>query len=139
MAISDLISGFFSKNAAKAVAEGQFGFININKMQSKNGEMERDIIENHASYGTQLGQIIDALSTVIDELDLNVEEYPALRKFRSMADEIEAVKRKCSGSGKESVDRFINNILPLKESDPATYRQILDRLQKEFFCETKSS
>jgi hypothetical protein len=139
MAISDLVSGFFSKNAAKAVAEGQFGFININKMQSKNGEMERDIIENHASYGMQLGQIIDVLCIVIDNLDLNAEDYPAIGKFRSMADEIEAVKRKCSGSGKESVDHFIKGVLPLKESDPAAYKEILDRLQKEFFCETKSS
>ena len=85
MAISDLITDFFSKNTAKAVAKGQFGFINVNKMQSTNKELERDIIENVASYGMQLGQIIDALSVVIEKLDLNVEAYPALRRFNAMA------------------------------------------------------
>jgi KaiC/GvpD/RAD55 family RecA-like ATPase len=139
MAISDLIGGFFSKNTAKAVAEGQFGFININKMQSTNRELEKDIIENVASYGMQLGQIIDTVRIVIEKLDLNVEEYPALRKFNSMAEEIAVVKRNYFETTKDNIDRFIKNILPLKESDPITYKEVLDRLRKEFFTETKSS
>jgi len=139
MAISDLIGGFFSKNTAKAVAEGQFGFININKMQSTNRELEKDIIENVASYGMQLGQIIDTVRIVIEKLDLNVEEYPALRKFNSMAEEIAVVKRNYFETTKDNIDRFINNILPLKESDPTTYKEVLDRLRKEFFTEKKSS
>ena len=138
MAISDLITDFFSKNTAKAVAKGQFGFINVNKMQSTNKELERDIIENVASYGMQLGQIIDALSVVIEKLDLNVEAYPALRKFNAMAEEIEGVKRNYFESTKENIDRFIDTIMSLKESDPATYKEVLDRLRKDFFTETKS-
>jgi len=139
MAISDLISGFFSENTAKAVATGQFGFININKMQSTNRELEKDIIENVASYGMQLGQIVDAVCIVIEKLNLNVEEYPALRKFSSMAEEIAVVKRNYFETTKDNIDRFINNILPLKESDPTTYKEVLDRLRKEFSTETKSS
>jgi len=107
-------------------------------MQSTNKELERDIIENVASYGMQLGQIIDALSVVIEKLDLNVEAYPALRKFNAMAEEIEGVKRNYFESTKENIDRFIDTIMSLKESDPATYKEVLDRLRKDFFTETKS-
>ena len=54
MAISDLIGGLFSENTAKAVAKGQFGFININKMHSTNRELEKDIVER---YDSQLKEI----------------------------------------------------------------------------------
>ncbi len=133
------ISGFFSNNVAQAVnrasAEGQFGFININQMQSTDIDLEKNIIENAASYGMQLGIIVDSLKVVIENVDLKEDEHEALRRFSDMAKKIDDVKRNHAAPAIESIDRFINNIMKLEKSDPEVYEKIRDRLRKELFAE----
>ncbi len=50
-------------------ANPQFGFININKMESSDPKLEQDVVENVASYGTQLGRIIGALGVTVSRTE----------------------------------------------------------------------
>ena len=40
---------------------GQFGFINVNEMQSDDPDQEQRIVNGVASYGKQLGRVVEAL------------------------------------------------------------------------------
>jgi hypothetical protein len=53
----------------KALSD-QTGFININNVRAGDPEVERRIIEDVASYGRQLGRIMEALDVVIGHLRL---------------------------------------------------------------------
>ena len=65
----------------------QTGFININNVRAGDPEVERRIIEDVASYGRQLGRIMEALDVVIGHLrlgeskDLTANERHALQDF----------------------------------------------------------
>jgi hypothetical protein len=48
----------------------QTGFININNVRAGDPELERRIIEDVASYGRQLGRMMEALDVVIGHLRL---------------------------------------------------------------------
>ncbi|MDX6644716.1 MAG: hypothetical protein QOK40_443, partial [Miltoncostaeaceae bacterium] len=59
----------------------QTGFININAVESGNPALERRIIEEVASYGRQLGWIIEAMEVLIERAGtdgLDVVERGAL-------------------------------------------------------------
>jgi hypothetical protein len=74
----------------------QKGFININQMESADSEVERQVLEEVAGYGKQLGRIVEALSVVLaqsEQPDLKSDEKQALDFFRKMAPRISAVKR----------------------------------------------
>lgn len=70
----------------KALSD-QTGFININNVRAGDPEVERRIIEDVASYGRQLGRIMEALDVVIGHLrlgertDVTAEERRALQDF----------------------------------------------------------
>jgi hypothetical protein len=112
----------------------QFGFVNINQMESSNPEMEREILENVASYGRQLGRIIEALSVALEHTqfsNLTEDEQQALECFTEMATEIAAVKGGYVTLSEETLDHFLAGIRRLKDKDPQTYQNVVDRLRQE--------
>ena len=50
-------------------AMGQYGFININEMQSGDAELEHGIVTDQASYGKQIGRVVEALQAICENLD----------------------------------------------------------------------
>ena len=121
---------------------GQLGFININEMKVSDSEVEREIIENVAGYGKQLGRIGEALSVLLKHTrlpDLRPGEQQALREFAEMASEIAAVKSGHEAPTEENLDRFVDGIRYLKDRDPVAYQRILERLRKEVFDERSPS
>ena len=68
----------------------QTGFININNVRAGDTELERRIIEDVASYGRQLGRMMEALDVVIGHLrlgertDLTADERHALQDFSDL-------------------------------------------------------
>lgn len=76
----------------------QFGFININLGLSKAPQVEEEVLESVASYGTQLGRIGDALSVLVThfkpERPLTPDEKRALERLRDMLDDIADVKER---------------------------------------------
>ena len=57
------ITSFFSPTG------GQFGLVNIAVGQSSAPEVEKDVLSDVASYGKQIGQVADALLSVIEHLE----------------------------------------------------------------------
>lgn len=76
-------------------AMGQLGFININELQSDDHELEQSIVENRASYGKQLGRIVEALQAVCENSDIRgwtPDQQRAMKDFIRLAEEIDEFK-----------------------------------------------
>lgn len=115
----------------------QMGFININNLNSKDPDIEKRIIEDVASYGRQLGWIIEVLDLVVPRLDykdLTEDELCTLHKFSDLIRDIEDVK----GNSKPQkltlghLDRMINDIQALKKKDEVTYTKMVSHIKKAF-------
>jgi hypothetical protein len=91
-------------------AGNQVGFINVYEMESSDSEQERKIVEEVASYGKQLGRIVEALSMVLRHESfsgLGPDEKLAKKRFLEMADQIFALKGDVMAPSEASVDRLL--------------------------------
>ena len=115
----------------------QTGLINITTGRSDDPALEHRIVADVASYGRQLGRVIDALCVVVAELpddDLTRQQRDVLEEFTKLADEIAAVKTatRAARVSEPEIDRLIGEIEALRESDPTLYRRLTARLQTAF-------
>jgi hypothetical protein len=109
----------------------QVGFINIYRTEAGDPEQELEIVENVASYGKQLGRIVEALSIVLRHgsfSSLEPDEELAKRRFLEMADEISAIKGDFSAPSAENVDRLLVGMNRIRGQDPESYRMLRQRL-----------
>ena len=112
----------------------QVGFININLTKSSDPDMERRITENVAGYGKQLGRVIEVLDALLVNsatTGWSADQNKALLDFLEMAKEIAAVKGDYIAPTKVNVDRFLEGIRQLKETDEKEYGEVVERLRKE--------
>ncbi len=73
----------------------QIGLINVNVGKSSDADLEKNIIEDAASYGKQLGRMEDVLVVLVKHLDrtkLTKPEIAALDDFKRMVDDIADVR-----------------------------------------------
>ena len=115
----------------------QAGFINVHACRTENPELEKRIIEEVASYGRQLGRIIDALDVLAARVlvdDLTPDERDALRAFGELAERIAAVKEQARPTRitRAGVERLIDEVHALKRRDPARYEELAARLREAF-------
>lgn len=79
----------------------QLGFVNITEQATGNNpDLEQRIISKEASYGRQLGQLLDAVAVLArhtDRTKLTPDEHATLDGLINMRDRIDAVKRTASG------------------------------------------
>ena len=118
----------------------QVGFINIYQTEAGDPDQEREIVENVASYGKQLGRIIDALTLVLRHesfSSLEPDEELAKRRFLEMTDEISAVKGDFTAPSPESVDRLLEGMSRIRQQDPESYRMLRARLLEGLKSETE--
>ncbi|GAA4032743.1 hypothetical protein [Actimicrobium antarcticum] len=111
---------------------GQIGLFNVS-MKSGDPEMERNIIENVASYGRQLGRLNDVMSVLINHMPINgltPDERHALAAFKALSQQIDAAKAGMVIPDEQSIDKMIDGLAYLKMNSPDTYRRLTDRLQK---------
>jgi hypothetical protein len=116
------------------IAGSQMGFINIHQTTSTDTELERQIVENVAGYGHQLGRITEALSVLIDQADtssLDQRDQKALEAFRSMAERIEQTKtqRRERTSPLNALDDVLTALAALREQDPQRYRREVEKIR----------
>ena len=117
----------------------QVGFINIYQTEAGDPDKEREIVEDVASYGKQLGRIVDALRVVLRHgsfSDLEPDEESAKRRFLEMAEEISAVKGDFAAPSEQSVDRFLVGMNRVRKQDPQSYRMLRARLLEGLQSET---
>jgi hypothetical protein len=106
----------------------QVGFINVNTSAAGDPALERRITEQVASYGRQLGRILDAVDVLLRHTDLSYlppEDQRAVDELRELHADIEAVKLR---SAADSVDRLVQRVRGLA-ADPKANREALDRLR----------
>jgi hypothetical protein len=112
----------------------QIGFININMTESSDPGMERQIVENVAGYGKQLGRVVEVLDALFSHTatsEWSAEQKKALGDFLDLAGEIAAVKGDTIAPTTANIDRFLGGIRHLKETDEKRYGEVLERLRKE--------
>ena len=124
-------------------AQSQTGLVNITTGRSDDPALEQRIVGEVASYGRQLGRVIDALCVVVAELpeaDLTRQQRAVLAEFTKLADEIAAVKTvtRANRVTEPEIDRLIGEIEALRESDPTLHRRLTARLQAAFPAEVRS-
>ncbi len=107
----------------------QLGFININTTRSGDSQLEQRITEEVASYGRQLGWIIDALDVLIRNgrpVDVTPDDASALDQLTTLRAEVEAAKER---TARERIDRVVADIRTLRQ-DPDANREELRRLRE---------
>jgi hypothetical protein len=115
----------------------QTGFININNVRAGDPELERRIIEDVASYGRQLGRMMEALDVVIGHLrlaeskDLTADERRALQDFSDLVRQVRALKGDTSPPRLTAaeLDRMLDDLQALKHQDLPAYQRIVARLR----------
>jgi hypothetical protein len=106
---------------------GQIGFVNI-ATGSGDPALERRIVEQVASYGRQLGWVVDALDALVRtarEESARDGDAAALEKIVALRAGVERVKRDTAA---ERVDRLVADIRALR-ADPAANAEALAALQ----------
>jgi hypothetical protein len=112
----------------------QIGFININLTKSSDPAMEQQIVENVAGYGKQIGRVVEVLNALLTHtatVEWSAIQRKALDDFLAMAKEIDAVKGDYIAPTTANVDRFLDGIRHLRETDETQYGKVLERLRKE--------
>ena len=112
----------------------QSGLINVNLMQSSDPGLERDIVENVAGYGRQLGRISETLRVLLDhgalrEAALSPADRKAVRDFEDMTDQIADLKRKREQLTSREVDAFVATLQRLREKNPDGFRRVAEQLR----------
>jgi hypothetical protein len=115
----------------------QTGLVNITTGRSEDPVLEHRIVAEVASYGRQLGRVIDALCVVVAQMpqtDLTRQQRALLAEFTKLAEEIAAVKiaTRAARVSEPEIDRLIGEIEALRESDPTLHRRLTARLQAAF-------
>jgi hypothetical protein len=118
----------------------QLGFININNINSGDSEIERTIVEDVASYGRQLGWIMEVLDLIVSRSkfnDLTEEERASLQQFSNLIKRIEEVKQDSKPPALTfgNLDRIINDIRVMKTKDEKIYEEMVSRIKDAFFSE----
>src|SRR5512135_836033 len=106
----------------------QLGFININTTGAGDAQLERRIVEQVASYGRQLGRVLDAVDVLIrhNTAQLPPEDRRALERLQTLRSEITAAKERIAS---ERVDRLIADIHALQQ-DPQRNHAALHRVRE---------
>ena len=111
---------------------GQFGFINVNEMQSDDPDQEQRIVNGVASYGKQLGRVVEALQAVCEHLNPGgwaPAEREAVKSFLRLAEEMAAFKSRNQPVTQGTIDELVAALRGLREQDPVSYERVQQGLR----------
>src|SRR3954452_5545358 len=100
-------------------AGDQLGFININTSRSADPELERRIVTEVASYGRQLGRILDAVAVLVGREQrgkLSADERRALDQLDALHADVQTAKARFTAG---HVDRLVAEIRALAQDATA--------------------
>lgn len=86
-----------SGDVTENIEGGQLGLININATRTSDPQLEQRIITEVASYGRQLGRLLDAVDVLAarqSRRGLGEPEVRALDNLHELAEEVAAVKQR---------------------------------------------
>ncbi|MFP5213830.1 MAG: hypothetical protein ACLGPL_10675 [Acidobacteriota bacterium] len=118
-------------------SSNQFGFVNINTMESSDPELEEDVVKNVASYGKQLGRIVECLEVVTrkPELkDLDSSEEKAVKEFQYLAERIDDRKMSRGRSSRapriDEIEQLLESIRYVRKNRPDIFEKLLKELHE---------
>ena len=122
------LSGDVTQDIAPSIG-GQLGLLNINAMRSGDPELEQRIITQVASYGRQLGWLIEAVDVLarrqsrhgLDEADIR-----ALDQLHELAAQVTAVKEQAA---LDQLDRIVAEVQALSR-DPEANAEAIRRVRE---------
>jgi hypothetical protein len=105
-------------------------------MASSKPEVEKRIVEDVASYGSQLGRIMDVLFLLrrhlpFESWSLSDADKKAMDQFDDLVRGINAVKAGYAAPMRENVDSFIESLKYLKQHDAKAYQETMGKLERE--------
>ncbi|MGE5391198.1 MAG: hypothetical protein ACM3PE_09075 [Deltaproteobacteria bacterium] len=112
----------------------QFAPITINQMKTENPTLEKKIVNEVASYGKQLGKMMEAVQILVKQMDssrLTSDEKMLLDSFSRMANEITAIKGGHQTPNPDNLETIVATLSYWKERDPAYYEEARQKLLKE--------
>jgi hypothetical protein len=98
---------------------GQLGLINITTTRAGDPDLERRIIEQVASYGRQLGWVLEAVDALVRAQrgeTLDVDDERALHQLGRLRAEVDELKRRAAA---ERVDQLVAHIRLLRSAPEA--------------------
>ena len=122
------LSGDVTQDITSSIG-GQLGLLNINATRSGDPGLEQRIITQVASYGRQLGRLVDAVDVLarqrsrhgLDEADIR-----ALDQLQELAKQITAVKEQ---KALDHVDRIVTEVQALSRH-PKTNAEAIRRVRE---------
>ncbi|HSZ31578.1 MAG TPA: hypothetical protein VK784_17690, partial [Pseudonocardiaceae bacterium] len=123
------LSGDVTQDITSSIG-GQLGLLNINATRSGDPGLEQRIITQVASYGRQLGQLIDAVDVLVAQRqlrqDLSEADIRALDQLQALAKQIAAVKEQ---KALDHVDRIVTEVQALSRH-PETNAEAIRRVRE---------
>lgn len=122
------LSGNVTQDITPSIG-GQLGFVNINATRSGDPELEQQIITEVASYGRQLGWLVDAVDVLVRHqarVDLSEADICALDQLHELAKQVAAVKKQAVV---DRIDRIVADVQALSE-DPEANAEAIQRLRE---------
>lgn len=104
-----------------------FGDTIVNEKNSSSPETEAQIVAK-ASYGRQIGRLLDAVYELIERQDKDVDVY-AFEQLRELRDEVEKIKKK---ELRRRTRKLAKDFERLKKEDRDAYEQLAGELRSLF-------
>ncbi|HET9257236.1 MAG TPA: hypothetical protein VFO16_18835 [Pseudonocardiaceae bacterium] len=121
------LSGDVTQDIVPSIG-GQLGLFNINATRAGDPELEYRIITQVASYGRQLGRLIEAVDVLArcqPRHDLSEADTHALDQLRKLAEQIAAAKEHAA---LDHIDRIVGEVRALGK-DPKANAEAIRRIR----------
>lgn len=105
----------------------QLAPVTINQMQSGDPALEARIVREVASYGRQLGRVMDVIEVLVTKLDkagLEDGQKDALMAFKSLRDEINRVKQPSLGATRSDAERVASAVVGWRKVHPELFQLV---------------
>jgi hypothetical protein len=122
------LSGDVTQDIAPSIG-GQLGLLNINATRSGDPALEQRIITQVASYGRQLGWLIEAVDVLArrqSRRGLSEADIHALDQLHELAERVAAVKEQAA---LEQIDRIVSEVQALSR-DPHANAEAIRRVRE---------
>lgn len=122
------LSGDVTQGIASSVG-GQLGLLNINATRSGDPGLEQRIITQVASYGRQLGRLVDAVDVLARQQPrhgLGEADIRALDQLHELAKQVAAAKEQAA---LDQVDRIVAEVQALSRN-PETNAEAIRRVRE---------
>lgn len=122
------LSGDVTQDISPAIG-GQLGLVNINATRSGDPALEQRIITEVASYGRQLGWLVDAVDVLVrcqPREHLTKADSHALDQLHKLAEQVAAVKKQAAV---DRIDRIVADVQALSQ-DPEANAAAIQRVRE---------